>query len=101
MSVENIAKDNDGVKYLLIVIDILSRFLLVRPLMNKKTSTVVSGMQDVLTQKHFTKIRSDKGVEFLSNQFKSLLKDKGIYFFITQNVPKANYAERVERPLET
>lgn len=38
MSVENISKYNDGVKYLLIVIDIFSRFLLDRPLMNKKNT---------------------------------------------------------------
>lgn len=36
MSVETTSKYNDGVTYLVIVIDIFSRFLLVRPLKNNK-----------------------------------------------------------------
>lgn len=97
MSVENIAKYNDGVKFLLTIIDIFSRFLIIRALKNKKTQTVLSAMANVLKNTHFTKVRSDKGSEFISHDFKKLMKQKGIYFFTTQNTPKANYAERVQR----
>ena len=37
MSVENSSKYNDGIKYLLIVIDILFHILLVRLILNKKS----------------------------------------------------------------
>ena len=99
MSVENIAKYNDGIKHLLIVIDIFSRFLFVRPLKNKKTEIVLNAIKDVLKHRRFTKIRSDKGSEFVNHKFKQYLKQQSIYFFMSQNVPKANYAERVIRTL--
>lgn len=97
MSVENISKYNDGVKYLLIVIDIFSRFLFVRPLINKKTETVLTAIKDIFKHRHFKKVRSDKGSEFINKQFRKYMKDQDVYFFTTQNVPKANYAERVQR----
>ena len=41
--VSNIAKENDGVKYLLFVIDIFSKYLWVEPLKNKRAKEVVKG----------------------------------------------------------
>ena len=35
-SMENVAQYNDGVKFLLVVIDIFSKYLIVKPLKNKK-----------------------------------------------------------------
>ena len=99
MSVENISKDNDGIKFLLIVIDIFSRFLLVQPLVNKKTKTVLSAIKNILKVRKFNKVRSDKGSEFINQEFKKYMKQQNIYFFTTQNIPKANYAERVIRTL--
>ena len=99
MSVENISKWNDGVKFLLTVMDIFSRYLYVQPLKNKKSQTVLNAIKDILKDTHFTKIRSDKGSEFINHEFKKFMKEKGIYFFTTQNPPKANYVERVQRTL--
>lgn len=101
MSVENISKHNQGVKFLLIVIDIFSRFLLVRPLLNKKTQTVLSAIKDILNSRKFTKIRTDKGSEFINHEIKKFMKKQGIYLFNTQSNNKANYAERVIRTLRS
>lgn len=99
MSVENISKQNDGVKYLLIVIDVFSRFLLVRPLLNKKAQTVLNAIKDVLSVHRFEKIRTDFGTEFVNRNLKNYLKSENIYFFPTEGIHKANFAERVIRTL--
>ena len=101
MSVENISKYNDEVRYLLIVIHILSRFLLVRAIKNKKSQTVISAFKDIFSIRKFTKIRTDKGSEFVNHEVKSFMKKQGIYLFNTQSISKANYAERVIRTLRS
>ena len=47
------------------------------------------------------KIRADKGSEFVNKWFKKLMKEEDIHFFTTQNPPKANYVERVQRTIKT
>ena len=58
----NLSDDNDGVRYLMFAIDILSRKVRVKPLKNKTAKSVLKGMktmiQDVKPKK---KIRADKG----------------------------------------
>lgn len=41
-SMENVSKYNDGVKYLLVLIDIYSRYLNIRKIKDKKSTTVVT-----------------------------------------------------------
>lgn len=48
-----------------------------------------------------SKIRSDKGVEYVNKEVQQLLKEKGIIHFFTQNEMKANYAERVIKTLKS
>lgn len=75
ISVKKISKQNHWIKYLLIVIDIFSRFLIVRPLLNKKKSqTVLNAIKDVFKIRKFKKVRSDKGAEFTTKGFKKLWK---------------------------
>lgn len=99
-SVENLAKYNDKINFLLIVIDVFSRYLYVEPLLNKKATTVLKALKSIFSKGTIPRtIRSDKGGE-LNNRFvKQLLKSKNIYYFTTQNEMKANYAGRVTRSL--
>jgi len=63
--VSNISKQNDGVKFLLIVIDVFSRFLYVEPVKKKTGKEVLKAFQDVTTRSKIPKrMRSDKGSEF-------------------------------------
>lgn len=101
MSLANLAKENDGVQYLLIAIDILSRKLMVKPLKNKTAKSVLNAMQEILKMQKPLKIRSDKGSEFVNQWFKKYMKDQNVYFFTTQNPPKASLAERVIRTIRT
>lgn len=101
LSMENLAKENDGVRFLLFAIDIFSRKLWVRPLRNKTAKSVLEAMEEILQEVKPKKVRADKGSEFVNKWFTKLMKDNDIYFFSTQNPPKANYVERVQRTVKT
>ncbi|XP_053388750.1 uncharacterized protein LOC128551851 [Mercenaria mercenaria] len=103
LSMFNLAEYNDGVRYLLCAIDILSRKLWVEPLKDKTAKSVLSAMKTILkdmTPLKIQKVRADKGSEFVNRWFKKFMKDSDIYFFTTNNAPKSNYVERVQRNLK-
>ena len=101
MSVINLAKENDGIHYLLFAIDIFSRKLWVKPLKNKTAKVVLTAMREILAEQKPIKIRSDKGSEFNNQWFKKYMKDNDIYYFTTQNPAKANFIERCQRTIRT
>lgn len=96
------SSENDGVKYLLIVIDIFSKYLWVQPLKGKTAKDVVAGLTTILNQgRKCKKLRTDNGSEFISKITKSYLRQENIYHFTTQNSnTKANFAERVIQTLK-
>ena len=96
-SVQNIAKENDGINFLLFVIDIFSRYLWVEPLRNKTAQSVLGGLKKIFGERKPLKFRSDMGGEFVNKHVKKLMKDNDIYFFTTKNQPHANFVERVQR----
>lgn len=99
--VSNIEDSNKGVKFLLIVIDIFSRYLWVAPLANKKHTTVINGLKKVFSHGRKPQwLRSDPGGEFANRWMKAFLKKEGVRHFVTHNETKANYAERVIRTLK-
>jgi transposase InsO family protein len=94
---------NDGYKYILVVIDILSRNLWTRPLKSKQGKVVVEAFRGILLagDRQPKKIRTDKGREFVAKVLQSYFKENGIEHFVTQNEVKANYAERVIKTLKS
>lgn len=65
-SMENISKYNNGIKFLLILIDFFSRFLIVKPLKDKKNDTVAKALKSIFTNsmRRPKTIRFDQGGEF-------------------------------------
>ena len=59
-----LSKDNDGIKCLLVAIDVLSRYAWVEPLKNKTAKEVERGLMINLNQVKPRKIRTDGGSEF-------------------------------------
>jgi hypothetical protein len=103
MDMTKFSKYNDGIKFILVVIDIFSKYLWVRPLENKQGSSVEKALNDILHGNRIpNKIRTDKGQEFRSKLVESLLKKYRIKHIYAQNTEiKANYAERVIKTLKT
>ena len=99
--VSNISSQNEGYKFLLVLIDIFSRFLFIVPLKNKQHQNITDGLKYIFLKgrKPHT-LRTDKGSEFKNRWVKSFLKKEGVHTIYTQNETKANYAERVIRTMK-
>ena len=99
-SVENLKKFNDGVRFLLFVIDIFSRYLWVKPLYNKTAKSVLNAIKLIFSQRKNLKFTSDVGSGFNNKYLRKYMKDNDVYYFTTQNRPKANYVERVQKTIK-
>ena len=66
LDVQAHAHENDGVRYLLTVIDGLSKYAWVRPLMDKSAATALEDVF-VTSGRQPRRLRSDKGKEFLGH----------------------------------
>jgi hypothetical protein len=58
---QSLSKDNDGIKYLLVAIDVFSRYAWVEPLKNKTAKEVEGGLMIILNQAKPRKIRTTEG----------------------------------------
>ena len=75
-NVIRLGKKNDRVKFLLVAIDVFSKYLFVRPLKTKIGKKVKAALEDIFrnSRKH-KKCRFDQGKEFSNKQVQGLLKD--------------------------
>ena len=100
--VQDVAKENDGVNYLLVVIDVLSKYVWVRAMKNKTARSLLEAFDSILSEgRKPEKLRMDKGTEFVNDSFQQYLKKKGIQFYTANNEPKASVVERVNRTLKS
>ena len=97
--VSNLSKANDGIKFLLIAIDVFSRKLHVQGLKSKGAATVAAGFEKLWVTTPGI-VRSDKGSEFLNSKVQAFFKKNNIHHFTSHNEKKANFAERVIRSLK-
>lgn len=99
------AKQNDGYKYLLTVIDVLTKYAFVKPLKNKTAVTVTRAFRQILDSgRGWPKaVSSDKGTEFKNKHMQALLKARGInqQFLLTTSLFKASNVEIFNRTLKT
>lgn len=99
------AKENEGYKYLLTIIDVLTKYAFVKPLRNKNALTVVKALREVLDSGRGQPkvISSDKGKEFKNTHMTSLLKTRGIeqQFVLTSSPFKASIIEIFNKTLKS
>ena len=101
-SVQDVAKENDGVNYLLVVIDVLSKYVWVRPMKNKTARSLLEAFDFILSEgRKPEKLRTDKGTEFVNESFQQYLKKKDIQFYTANNESKVSVVERVNRTLKS
>ena len=94
-----LSKYNKGIRFLLCVIDIFSKYAWVVPLKDKKGISIVKAFQIILKQSNRkpNKIWVDKGSEFYNAYFKKWLQDNDIVMYSTHNEGKSVFAERFIR----
>ena len=98
-----LSKYNKGIRFLLCVIDIFSKYAWVVPLKDKKGISIVKAFQSILKQSNRkpNKIWVDKGSEFYNAYFKKWLRDNNIVMHSTHNEGKSVFAERFIRTLKS
>ena len=98
-----LSKYNKGIRFLLCVIDIFSKYAWVIPLKDKKGISIVKAFQSILKQSNRKpkKIWGDKGCEFCNAYFKKWLRDNDIVMYSTHNEGKSVVAERFIRTLKS
>ena len=74
--VDKLAKYNNGVKYLLVAVDVLSRKLRVQPMRTKGAEETAKTFGRMITKTKPLKVWSDKGTEF-KGAFKKFCESKG------------------------
>ena len=100
LNMQSLSKENNGVRYVLIVIDGFSPHLWNRPLKSKKAEDITSAFDDILnTVDPPERIRTDGGSEFTNHQVRDYFQRHNMYHYVTQSEHKAYFAERVIKTL--
>ena len=99
---QSLSRKNKGIKYLLCVIDLYSKYAFVIPLKDKKGISVVNAFNKIIKQSNRrpNKIWVDQGGEFYNNVFENWLSDNDINMYSTYNEGKSVIAERSIRTLK-
>ena len=101
VDIQLISKFNKGIRYLLCVIDIFSKYVWVFPLKNKKEVTIVNAFKAILnnSKRKPNKLWVDQGSEFYNNFYKEWLDDNDIKIYSTCSEGKSVVVERFTRTL--
>ena len=102
LDIHQLSRQNKNFRFILVVLDIFSRFAWARPLKDKTGTRVANALQDIITtagDRKPKKIWSDRGTEFYNANVDRLLERNAIELYSTHNEPKASIAERFIRTL--
>ena len=91
---QDVAEENDGVNYQLVVIEELSKCPWVRPMENKTALSLLDAFDSILSKgRKPEKLRTDKGTEFMNESLHQYLKKINIRFYTANNEPNASAEE--------
>ena len=95
--------NNEGYRYIFIVIDNFSKYLWAIALKNKYSQTITNEFSNILikSKRKPLKIESDRGTEFYNNVFQNFLKTKNIQHYSRFTDKGPSIAERVIRTVRS
>ena len=100
--IQNLHADNDGYKYLLVNIDVFSKFAIVYPLKNKSGQTVKNAFINSIKQRKPKTVQTDRGTEYFNRVLQSWFTRNNIKHFALHNYDvKAAVVERFLRTLKS
>ena len=93
---------NDGMAFLLTMIDVFSKVAWCVPMKNKSAASLVAALQSTFVNVCPQTLQTDQGTEFRNKSVQALLRRYDIHYFYTHNVEtKAAVVERFNRTLKT
>ena len=101
---QSIARDNEGYKYILTVIDVFSKFAWTIPVKSKGAAHMREAFQELLkiaTHRKPTRLQTDAGLEFTNKEVQALFAKEKIHHFYSASDKKAAVVERFNRTLKT
>ena len=105
ISIEELQADNEGIKYLLLIIDVFTRKIWVVPLRRKDAGTTAIALAQWLDAiaddaSPAKVLLTDRGGEFRGQPVRRLLRDRGVEQQFTHTINKAAVAERANKSLQ-
>ena len=107
IDIAQLKRDNDGITFLLLVIDVFSRKIWVVPLQRKTGEATRNGLQLWIDEMNITRrdnkkiiCLTDSGKEFLNATVQALFRDNNVEHQTATNINKASIAERVNKSLQ-
>ena len=102
VEMQKYSKWNKGMKYLLMVTDVFSKYGWIAALKDKKTESVSSAFDTIFkkSKRKPEKLWTYKGSEFISKHFKEFLKKNYITLYHTENEEKSSIVERWNKTMK-
>lgn len=101
VDLQSLAPHNANIKYLLVIIDVLSRYIWVEPLKKKSGPEVAAALDKVYGKgRSPTRLSTDLGKEFMNKHVKAILNKYKIHFYVSYSDKKAAMVERLNRTLK-
>ena len=102
VEMQKFSKWNKGYRYLLMVLDVFSKYGWIVPLKNKKGESVEAGFKKIFSEGRVPKkLWVDKGTEYYNTDVKNLMKMRGVEIYSTENEEKSSVCERWNRTIKT
>jgi hypothetical protein len=95
------SKYNDDFKYILTMINCLSKFAFAIPLKNKTASEVANAIAPIFAKHKIKNLQTDQGSEFFNKNIKLLTKKYNINHYHTFTELKASIVERLNRTIKS
>ena len=99
LDMQKYSKENDGYRYICVIIDCFSLYVWVKPLKNKTGKATVKALALLLMNERPKLIQADQGTEFFNRDVKRMLEAFGPKLYHTYTDKKAAIVERVQRTL--
>lgn len=86
---------NGGMTFILVCVDILSRYAYAQPIKNKGAKEVLRAFETIFdrAKQQPKSLRCDNGKEFTNRTVQAYMEQKGVHLYFTKASTKANYAE--------
>ena len=102
VEMQQFSKWNKGFRYLLMVLDVFSKYGWIVPLKDKKGETVAKAFKTIFKEGRKPQyLWTDKGKEYYNKHVKEILDNNKITLYSTENEEKSSVCERWNRTMKT